>query len=194
LTELRGKTTQLAMIGVRLTTLSALILIGFSVIDVFGHGGSANPYVGIIGDLCLAALFVLGLILIPIGILLRRRKLKAAGQLPTEYPKVDLSNPAFREALVSWLVPHFYGQACHVMAPEFAAYQVYPHSDVACTECHIAAVIPGFIHAKLNGTKQMIQVVFGTYPRPIMPEGKIPAASTTSIAIIWENSSATSWC
>ena len=99
--------------------------------------------------------------------LLRRRKLKAAGQLPVEYPKVDLRNPVFREALVFVVVatflnfvivgtasyrsvaymdtPNFCGQACHVMAPEFAAYQAYPHSHVACTECHIASGIPGFV-------------------------------------------------
>jgi nitrate/TMAO reductase-like tetraheme cytochrome c subunit len=193
----------ISLIGVGLTTASALILIGFWVIDVFGRGGSANPYVGIILDLCLPALFVLGLILIPIGILLRRRSLRAAGQLPSEYPKVELGNPVFRNALRFVLVatllnfvivgtasyrgvaymdkPSFCGQSCHVMAPEWAAYQVYPHSHVTCTECHIASGLPGFVHAKLNGAKQMAQVVFGSYPRPIMPEGKIPAASATCV-------------
>src|SRR5215469_309687 len=175
----------ISLIGVGLTTASALILIGFWVIDVFGRGGSSNPYVGIIIDLCLPALFILGLVLIPLGIVLRRRKLKAAGQLPTEYPKVDLKNPVFREAVIFVVVatflnfvivgtasyrsvaymdtPNFCGKSCHVMAPEFAAYQVYPHSHVACTECHIANGIPGFIAAKLNGTKQLVQVVLGNY-------------------------------
>ena len=193
----------ISLIGVGLTTASALILIGFWVIDVVGRGGSSNPYVGIIIDLCLPALFVLGLILIPVGILLRRRKLKAAGQLPAEYPKVDLSNPVFREALIFVAVatllnfvivgtasyrsvaymdtPNFCGQACHVMAPEFAAYQVYPHSHVACTDCHIAAGAPGFIAAKLNGTRQLLHLALGTYPRPILQAGKVPAASTTCV-------------
>jgi len=193
----------ISLIGVGLTTASALILVGFWVIDVFGKGGSANPYVGIIVDLCLPALFILGLVLIPIGMLLRRRRLKAAGQLPAEYPKVDLANPVFRESLifvaaatfVNFVIvgtasyrgvaymdtPNFCGQACHVMAPEFAAYQVFPHSHVACTECHIAPGIPGFIHAKLNGTKQLIQVIVGNYSRPIMPEGKVPQASATCV-------------
>src|ERR1700759_4471753 len=193
----------ISLIGVGLTTASALILIGFWVIDVFGRGGSGNPYLGIIIDLCLPARFFLGLILIPLGIVLRRRKLRAAGQLPTEYPKVELSNPVFREALVFVAVatflnfvivgtasyrsvaymdtPNFCGQTCHVMAPEFAAYPAYPHSHVACTECHIANGVPGFIAAKLNGTKQLIQLTLGTYPRPIMPEGKVPAASATCV-------------
>src|ERR1700758_138267 len=97
----------ISLIGVGLTTASALILIGFWVIDVFGRGGSANPYVGIIIDLCLPALFILGLLLIPIGILLRRRKLKAAGQLPAEYPKIDLSSPVLRKGLIFVVVATF---------------------------------------------------------------------------------------
>ena len=52
--------------SVAITSASALTLIGFWVVDVFGHGGSSNPYLGIIFDLCLPALFVLGLLLIPL--------------------------------------------------------------------------------------------------------------------------------
>src|SRR5215467_10638929 len=89
----------ISQIGIALTTASALTLIGFWVVAVIGHGGSANPYVGIVFDLCLPALFVLGLILIPLGMWWKRRRLKAAGQLPTEYPKVDFANPVFRRSL-----------------------------------------------------------------------------------------------
>src|SRR5215469_2352751 len=88
----------ISLVGVGLTTASALTLIGFWVVDIFGHGASANPYVGIIVDLCLPALFVLGLILIPIGMWLKWRKAKAAGQLPVVYPEVDLRDPGFRRA------------------------------------------------------------------------------------------------
>src|SRR5215469_1638199 len=152
---------RISLIGIGLTAASALILIGFWVIDVFGRGGSANPYIGIILNLCLPALFVLGLILIPIGILLHRRKLRAAGQLPAEYPKVDLSNPVFRNGLNFLILasfinfgivgtasyrgvaymdqPSFCGQSCHVMAPEWSGYHVASHRNVACTDCHIAA-------------------------------------------------------
>ena len=71
----------ISLIGVGLTTASALTLIGFWVVDVFGHGGSANPYVGIVFDLCLPALFVLGLILIPIGMWIRRRSEEHTSEL-----------------------------------------------------------------------------------------------------------------
>jgi hypothetical protein len=57
----------ISLLGGAITTASALTLIGFWIVAFFGHGGSGNPYVGIIFDLCLPALFVLGLLLIPIG-------------------------------------------------------------------------------------------------------------------------------
>src|SRR5579872_4218074 len=89
----------LSLIGGALTTASAAVLIGFWVVSFFGHGGPTNPYVGIVLDLFLPGLFVLGLVLIPIGIWLRRRKLIAAGQVPSIYPSIDLQNPAFRHGI-----------------------------------------------------------------------------------------------
>lgn len=193
----------ISLIGVGLTTASALILIGFWVIDVVGRGGSSNPYVGIIFDLCLPGLFLLGLILIPIGIWWKRRQLKKTGQLPTEYPRVNLSNPVFRRSLgyvalatfINFVIvgaasyrgvaqmdkPSFCGQSCHVMAPEWSAYHVAPHSSVACTECHVASGLGGYVHAKLNGARQLMDVVFGTYSRPVMAEGRVPAAQATCL-------------
>src|ERR1700689_4229618 len=53
-----------SLVGGALTTASAMTLIGFWVVDILGHGGSSNPYVGIIFDLILPALFVIPLILI----------------------------------------------------------------------------------------------------------------------------------
>src|SRR5277367_3820886 len=80
-----------SLIGGALTSASALTLIGFWVVGVFGHGGSANPYLGILFDLILPGLFVLGLILIPIGMFLRRRSLKAAGKVPSTFPAVSFA-------------------------------------------------------------------------------------------------------
>jgi nitrate/TMAO reductase-like tetraheme cytochrome c subunit len=193
----------ISLTGIGLTTASAMTLIAFWVVAVFGHGGSANPYVGIIFDLCLPALFVLGLLLIPIGIWWRRRSLGARRQLPTEYPEVDFGNPVFRRSLgfvvlatfINFVIvgtasyrgvaqmdkPSFCGQSCHVMAPEWKAYHVSSHADVACTECHIASGMSGYVSAKLNGARQLVHVVLGKYPRPIMPEGKVPPARSSCL-------------
>jgi nitrate/TMAO reductase-like tetraheme cytochrome c subunit len=194
---------RLSLIGGALTTASALILIGFWVVEYFGHSGSNNPYLGIIVDLILPALFVLGLIIIPVGIALERRHLKATGQVPSFYPEIDLRSPYFRHGadfvivatFVNFVIvgtasyrgvaymdtPSFCGQACHVMAPEWAAYPISSHSGVACTECHIAASFPGFVHAKINGTRQLFMVMSHDYPRPIMAEDRLPPARTTCL-------------
>ena len=193
----------LSLIGGAITSASALTLIGFWVIAVLGHGGSNNPYLGIIFDLCLPAVFIFGLILIPCGIWLRHRRLKASGQLPLTFPKIDLADPVFRHGIdfvvvatfINFVIvgtasyrgvaymdtTSFCGQACHVMQPEFSAYHFAPHAGVACTECHVAPGVPGYVHAKVNGTRQLLMVILHNYPRPIMADGKVPAARDTCV-------------
>jgi nitrate/TMAO reductase-like tetraheme cytochrome c subunit len=193
----------ISLIGGALTSASAMTLIGFWVVDIFGHGGSTNPYIGIIFDLCLPAIFVLGLLLIPIGMWLRHRHLVALDRLPAVYPKIDLADPIFRHGVNFVLVatfinfvivgtasyrgvaymdtPSFCGQGCHVMAPEWTAYRVASHSGVACTECHVAPGVPGYVHAKMNGTRQLLMVILHNYPQPIMPGDRLPPASATCL-------------
>src|ERR1039458_1787359 len=79
----------LSLIGGAPTTASAFVLVGFWIVSIFGHAGSANPYIGIVLDLFLPGLFILGLVLIPIGIWLHRRRLMAAGQVPATHPTID---------------------------------------------------------------------------------------------------------
>jgi nitrate/TMAO reductase-like tetraheme cytochrome c subunit len=179
----------ISLIGAGLTSASALTLLGFWCIEVLGHV-AINPYLGIIFFLILPALFIFGLLLIPVGIYQRRRQLKAAGQLPTIYPKVDLGDPVFRRAIdlvllatiVNMIIvamasyrgvaymdtAQFCGQSCHVvMRPEYTAYQASPHSHVACVSCHVGEGVSSYVKAKVNGTKQLVEVTFNTYPRPI---------------------------
>jgi len=193
----------ISLIGGAITSASAMTLIGFWVVAVVGHGGSNNPYLGIIFDLCLPAIFMFGLALIPLGIWLRHRHLKASGQLPSTFPKIDLADPIFRRGIdfviaatfINFIIvgtasyrgvaymdtTSFCGQTCHVMKPEFNAYHFAAHAGVACTDCHVAPGVPGYVHAKVNGTKQLLMVVLHNYPQPIMADGKVPAARDTCV-------------
>ncbi|MGB6134604.1 MAG: NapC/NirT family cytochrome c [Acidobacteriaceae bacterium] len=179
----------LSLIGGALTTASAFVLVGFWIVSIFGHAGSTNPYLGIVLDLFLPGFFVLGLAVIPVGIWLRRRQLIAAGAMPATYPQIDLRNPAFRHGIeivviatfINFVIlgtatyrgvtymdsAHFCGTSCHVMAPQWAAYQASPHSHVDCVECHVGSGMKSYVQAKVNGTKQLFEVALNDYPRPI---------------------------
>jgi NapC/NirT cytochrome c family, N-terminal region len=175
--------------GAVLTTSSALTLLWFWAFEIL-QGGPIHPYTGIVFFLILPGFFVLGLILMPVGVIWRRRKLRLAGQLPSVYPKIDLRHPVLRRAFslagiatvanvaimgtatykgVEYMdSAQFCGQTCHtVMQPEYAAYTDSPHSRVACVDCHIGPGAPWFVRSKISGVRQVFAVMFKTYSRPI---------------------------
>jgi nitrate/TMAO reductase-like tetraheme cytochrome c subunit len=178
----------ISLAGGAITSAAGVTMIGYWLVELFGRRDD-NPYLGIIFFLILPALFVLGLLLIPIGVFARRKKLQLAGQIPAEFPKIDLNDRMFRHGLdivlvatiVNLLVvsaasyrgaaymdsPQFCGSSCHVMHPEYTAYKVSAHSHVACVECHIGAGAESYFKAKVNGTKQLVEVTFNRYPKPI---------------------------
>ncbi len=177
-----------SLAGGAITSAAGVTMIGYWLVELFGRSND-NPYLGIIFFLILPLLFVAGLGLIPIGLFARRAKLKKAGQIPAEFPKVDLNDRIFRHGIdivlvatiVNLLVvamasyrgaaymdsPQFCGQSCHVMHPEYTAYKIAAHSHVACVECHIGSGAESYFEAKVEGTRQVVEVTFGTYPRPI---------------------------
>jgi nitrate/TMAO reductase-like tetraheme cytochrome c subunit len=178
----------ISLAGGAITTASGVTMIGYWLVELFGRFND-NPYLGIIFFLLLPAVFIAGLVLIPVGLFLRRQKLKKAGQIPAEFPKIDLNDRIFRHGLDIVLVttiinllvvamasyrgaaymdsPQFCGQSCHVMHPEYTAYKISAHSHVACVECHIGSGAQAYFSAKVNGTKQLLEVSFDRYPTPI---------------------------
>ncbi|MGB6689459.1 MAG: NapC/NirT family cytochrome c [Terracidiphilus sp.] len=178
----------ISLAGGAITTASAITTVAFWLAETFGRF-TVNPYLGLIFFFVLPILFVLGLLLIPVGVLQRRRKLKAAGQIPGVFPKIDFNDRIFRHGVDIVLMatianllivsiasyrgaaymdsPQFCGQSCHVMNPEYTAYKISPHSHVDCVECHIGSGVGSYFAAKVNGTKQLLEVSFNRYPRPI---------------------------
>jgi len=177
----------LSIAGVALVTLSAVVFLFVLLLDMFGL--HTNPYLGIVFFLILPAFFVLGLLMIPVGLFLERRR-RARGLEPLQLPRIDLNDPVHRRGVLAVTVltlvnvlivslaaykgiefmdsPQFCGQVCHtVMEPEFVAYQDGPHSRVRCVDCHIGPGAPWFVKSKLDGTRQVLAVMRGTYSRPI---------------------------
>jgi nitrate/TMAO reductase-like tetraheme cytochrome c subunit len=179
----------LSLLGAALTTSSAATLIAFWVYD-FLLPGPPHPYIGILIFLILPGIFVIGLVLMPIGIVLRRRQLQAKGELLDVYPAINLRERMVRQGVIivatltflNFVIfgtasyrgvaymdtTEFCGQTCHtVMEPEFTAYQGSPHAHVNCVECHIGPGAGWFVRSKLSGVRQVFAVNFHTYSRPI---------------------------
>jgi hypothetical protein len=180
---------KLSLLGAALTTSSAFVMIAFWTAELL-RDRPAHPYLGILLFLVLPGLFVLGLLLIPIGVWQRRRRLRAAGALPSAYPAVDLRLADVRKAAVLVFAAtvlnvaimgtasykgveymdstQFCGLTCHqVMSPQYTAYVGSPHSRVECVQCHIGPGAPWFVRSKISGARQLLAVAFGTYSRPI---------------------------
>ena len=179
----------LSVAGALLATFSAVLFLVVFLADLFGL--HTNPYIGIVFFLILPGFFVFGLLMIPFGAWIERRR--RHGGKPTSdglWPKFDLNDPAQRNAAAIVFVltlaniiivslasyrgieymdsVQFCGQMCHdVMQPEFVAYQDGPHSRVACVQCHISHGVSLLAHARVSGLQQVFDTMRHTYPLPM---------------------------
>lgn len=173
------------------------------------RGDTDNPYIGILAFLALPAPFFAGLLMIPLGMWLKRKRSGAAVIYPPDFPALSWSNPELRKlayfigvttviniviasqltyGAVSYMDSvTFCGQTCHnVMQPEYTAYQNSPHSRVECVKCHIGPGASWFVRSKLSGAGQVLAVTFNTYPRPIpTPVRNLRPARETCEACHW---------
>jgi hypothetical protein len=85
--------------------------------------------------------------------------------------------------LIHWTETADFCGRCHQMGPELVAYESGPHRDVTCGECHVEPGVSGWIKAKMNGTRQLLQVITGTYPQPIPPpdHSALPSVQDTCL-------------
>ena len=176
-----------SLAGVILTTASGVGFVTLLVALLVGLFN--NPYAALVVFVAIPAVFVLGLILIPLGMWLERRRTRRTGQT-RDWFVIDFRSQATRRtavfvialtavnaviiltagygALHSMESPQFCGQTCHTpMHPQYTAWQGAPHSEVACVQCHIGEGGRAFVKYKLNGMRQLYHVVTGHYPRPI---------------------------
>jgi hypothetical protein len=178
-----------SILGAVLVLISLGLIIFTFVISAFLNLGSS--YIGLFIYIIFPMILVVGLLLIPIGILITRKKLRLGGKVPGyQWPKIDLNDVKYRNAFAIFIATtfvfiflsaigtyeafhysesvEFCGTLCHkVMEPEYVAYQNSPHARVACVECHVGPGADWYIRSKLSGLYQVYSVTFGLYPRPI---------------------------
>jgi len=171
----------ITMAGVALVTLAGFSWLFALPADI--RGNVSNPYIGLLTFIAIPIVFFAGLILIPIGIALGRRKAVAALNPPVDrkaawrraglfFAIMTMANLVIGSQLTYRAVQHmetnqFCGQSCHVMKPEFTAHLLPPHQQVACSTCHIVPGATGWLASKMAGTRQLVAVILNNYPRPI---------------------------
>ncbi len=207
LSFLRGISVHwMARSGAALTTATFVVFVVVMVARV--GGGIANPYFDLLLFLGLPPIFVAGLVLVAIGWWLFRREQRRQGITEEELLRrrfgADVSRPGVFGSRLAWTLlglttlnlavlgigtlqmrehmdsAEFCGTTCHVMNPEWTAYQDSPHSEVPCVECHVGEGMDALLASKVRGMQQMYEHAMGLYNRPIpTPVHTLSPASET---------------
>jgi len=178
----------LSATGLILSINCILLIVILFVISLTISG--SNTYLGIFIYIVLPAIMVIGLILIPLGMVLSRRKPAQIKETGLKWPIFDMNNRKHRTSLmlvsiftVIFLLisamgsyqayqytesVEFCGKLCHrVMEPEYVTYLNSPHARVRCVECHVGEGASWYVKSKLSGLYQVYSVLFDKYSRPI---------------------------
>lgn len=179
----------LSVAGMILAIIGASLIVVF--IGVEFLTGYAGAYTGLMVYFAFPAMLIIGLLLIPIGELIeRRRRIRRGVEDIEPFPRIDFNEPHQRHKFFFFVVATlcflvvisiaaiggydftesvvFCGRICHtVMKPEYTTWGNSPHARVRCAECHIGPGAEWFVKTKLSGLRQVYKVLTNTYPTPI---------------------------
>ena len=170
--------------------INSLLLMLIVLIFSFLSKQDSNTYLGVFLYIVLPAFLVLGLILIPIGMLVAFRRKYEEIDPTLRWPILNLNirkqrNGVVKISIITFVILmvsavgsyqafhytesiSFCGQLCHkVMSPEYTTYLHSPHARVTCVECHVGQGASWYVKSKLSGLYQVYSVLFNKYPRPI---------------------------
>jgi len=177
----------LSIVGGAIAAINIALIVALTVMMILTK--HAGPYADIIVYFLLPLIALGGLVLVGIGVMRERRRQKR-GMPERRLPVLDFNDPKQRGAVLTLGVAvggltllyaftgykayeysestQFCGVTCHgVMQPEYTAHKFSYHAEVKCAECHVGEGAKYFAEAKLSGTRQLIGVLVGRYPRPI---------------------------
>jgi len=177
----------ISLAGILFSLIFFLVICFMIGLDLFLK--DLNPYLQSITYIFVPGLLIASLALIPVGILIeRKRRVRPGGE--GKFPVIDFNHPAHQRwilttagvvtifGLFSLFGAYrayeftdsvaFCGLMCHkVMEPEHTAYQHSSHARVACVRCHIGPGAEWFVRAKLSGLYQIYSTLTNRYHRPI---------------------------
>ena len=176
----------ISLLGTTLTTVAGNAILIVTVVDIVTEG--ANKYAATLGYLMMPPFFVLGLLLIAVGVWLQRRgegrgtmsraldlvledrlsRRRMVFVLVASFFNITLVSVAAFQGITYMNSPSFCGTLCHsVMEPEYKAYRRSPHAKVKCVDCHIGEGASWFARSKLSGLRQVWATATGEFSRPV---------------------------
>ena len=178
----------LSLTGFIVTANSLILILIIYLYSVLSS--QANTYLGRYIYIILPVFLVVGLILIPLGVVISIRKRKAAQINEDSWPVIDLNTRKDWATVVKiflittiFLVAsamgsfrafqytesnEFCGKLCHqVEEPEYVTYQHSSHARVTCVECHVGQGADWYVKSKLSSLYQVYSTIFKKYPRPV---------------------------
>jgi nitrate/TMAO reductase-like tetraheme cytochrome c subunit len=192
----------LTMLGAALVTTAGVSWLIVLPMQVRGH--ASNPYIGLVVFIAIPVIFCLGLALIPLGVYLGRRRIREGVAIVrdrreslrrlaiflglTTAANLVIGTQGTYRAVEHMETVQFCGQSCHVMQPQFVSHNDTPHAKVPCVECHVAPGATGWVQSKMAGVRQLKDVVFNSYPRPVpsaMESNRLVPASETCEGCHW---------
>jgi len=179
----------ITIIGVLIASINLVMIVVLFLISTIFNKNETN--LGLFIYIILPGFLLLGLIMIPLGMIISRKKIISSSKGNEKLlPAIDLNNPKHRKAFIIFTIGtliilflstygsfeayhltesvEFCGTLCHkVMEPEYTAYQNSPHANVACVECHVGNGASWYVKSKLSGLHQVYAVMTKSYPSPI---------------------------
>ncbi len=178
----------ISIIGASIALISFIIIVVLFVASVLFDLGSS--YIGIFIYIVLPIGLLIGLILIPIGMIRYKRRQRTVVKGKNEWPVIDFNILSVRNAALIFIAGtivfliitsigsfeayhltesnEFCGKLCHqVMEPQYTAYHESSHERVDCVDCHVGSGAGWYVKSKLSGLYQVYSVVFKKYPQPI---------------------------
>lgn len=197
----------LSISGFILAINALVIILVLFLFSLFSE--TSNTYLGLFIYIVVPAFLVIGLLMVPLGMIIKRKKKSTSEETTGKWPVLDLNHNLTRKAVLrisiitvilliissigSYQAFHysesveFCGTLCHdVMEPEYVTYQHSAHAQVRCVECHVGEGAGWYVKSKLSGLYQVYSVIFKKYSQPIAtPLHNLRPASETCEKCHW---------